>query len=98
MAAAQRPRRRREAGSALARVKPPLIRHAPEGVQPAIAEAQSRADDEVLDRARGEHLAGVGRRYHAGADMDGDSCHVGADQFAFTGVQASTDLEAKRVY
>ena len=50
--------------SALERVEAPLVRHAPQDVGAAVGEAQPRADDQVLDRARGQDLAGAGLVHH----------------------------------
>ena len=57
---AGRPRRRRGRSSRHGGPEVPLAGHAAQLVAPALLEAQPGADDEVLDRARDEHLAGAG--------------------------------------
>ena len=58
---------------------------------------QLRADDEVLDRARDEHLAAARERVDARADVDGDAAHVAVEQLALAGVQPAAHDEAEIV-
>ncbi len=87
VALAQRARRQASL-ERVERVEPPVVRHAAQRVQAAILEHQPRAHDQVLDRARREHLAGVRRILDARADVDRNARHVVADEFALAGVQA----------
>jgi hypothetical protein len=61
-------------------------------MEAAVLEPQPRPDDEVLDGARREHLAGPCARHHPRADVDGDPGHVVANELALAGVQAGADL------
>jgi hypothetical protein len=60
----------------------------------AVVELDPRASDEILDRARDEHLPGLGFRCDARADVDGESADLAFDQFALAGVQAGANVES----
>jgi hypothetical protein len=61
----------------------------------AVLEAQPGADDEVLDRARHEHLAGRGRLFDACGDVHADAAQVVAEDLALAGVDADPELDAE---
>src|SRR5207302_926921 len=54
--------------------------------------------DEVLDRARNEHLARRRQRRDARAGVYRDSCHLPVDEFALPGVQPRPHLESELVH
>src|SRR5829696_2243782 len=74
-------------------VELPLPRHALQRRPTVLTEPQSRADDEVLHRARHEDLAGTGLVRHAGADVDGDAPDLPVDQLDLTRVHPGPHLE-----
>ena len=94
LAEPHRPRRRRHPPP-LERVEPPGVGHAAQRVHPAVVEREPRADHEVLDRARREHLAGARFAHHAGADVDRDPGDVAAHELALAGVQPGADVKAE---
>src|SRR5215204_2160340 len=53
----------------------------------AVVEAEVRTDDEVLDRARDEHLARPGQRADSRADVDADAGDIVAAALDLAGVQ-----------
>src|SRR5437870_11206293 len=79
-------------------VQRPLSLHALEAMDAPLHEAQARSRDQILQRARDQHLARVRRGGHAGADVHGDAAHAVAPQLALAGVQAGADLEAERAH
>ena len=61
-----------------------------------VREPQARPDDQVLDRARGQHLARARERADACADVHRDAAQVLAPLLAFAGVHPGADLEPER--
>src|ERR1700722_10281871 len=57
------------------RIKLPFALDALERSGAVMAKAQAGAGDQILDRARHQHLAGPRERGDTGADMDRDSPH-----------------------
>src|SRR3954470_24988742 len=57
----------------------PASRDAPQPFLATLGEDESAADHEIADRARDEHLAGVGGAHHAGGDVDGHAADVVPD-------------------
>jgi len=51
----------------------PFVGDALQLVQPAVGEADPRAEHQHLHRAGDQHLAGPGQGRHAGADVDGQA-------------------------
>jgi hypothetical protein len=73
---------------------PPARRRAPlQRVGAARLEVDLGADDEVLDRAGDEHLAGVREGADPRADIDRDPGYVVAADLALAGVQAGAHLD-----
>src|SRR6187431_2943747 len=62
----------------------------------AVDERDAGPGDQVLDRARHEHLAGAGLRRDPRADVDGDAADLRAHHLALAGVHAGTQLEPQR--
>ena len=62
----------------------------------ALLEDDARAGDDVLDRARDEHLAGKGGRSDSRADVDRDSADAVVGLLDLAGVDAGSQLEAER--
>src|SRR5207245_1646106 len=60
----------------------------------AVLEDDPRTGDQVLDRARGEDLAGAGQSSDTRTDVHGKAADVVAHAFALTRVEAGSDLEA----
>ena len=75
--------------------KPPLVRHALEGMLAAVLELEPRAGGEVLDGARDEHLSGRRFCQHALAEVHGDPCDPLVKDLDLAGVQSGTDLDPK---
>jgi hypothetical protein len=75
-------------------VQLPGVGNALELVGAAVVEGEAGPGDQVLDRARAQHLPRLGLGEDAGRDMHGDPAEVVADQLDLAGVQASPDLEA----
>ncbi len=67
--------------------------HALQLVLAAVLERDPRADDEVLDRARHEHLAGPALSPDPRADVDGEPPDVVADQLDLARMQTAADLQ-----
>ena len=61
----------------------------------AVVEHDTGADDEVLHRARHEHLAWPGQRRHAGSKVDREASDVVGQDLDLTDVDARPDLEPK---
>jgi hypothetical protein len=61
----------------------------------AFGEGETGAGDEVSDRARDEHLAGLGLRHHPGTGVDRDAAHLLSGPLAFAGVDAGPHLETQ---
>src|SRR5207248_3444851 len=59
----------------------------------ALLEGDPRADDEVLDRARGHDLGRPGERDDARADVDGDPLELAVDRADLAGMQAGAHVE-----
>ena len=78
------------------RVHAPRVVDALEQVAAAVAEAQRRAQHELLDRARDEDLARPGQPGDAGAEVHRDPGQVAARTAALAGVDAGTQLESQR--
>ena len=78
---------------AVQREQAPLAVHAAQRVRAAVLEAQPRPDHQLLDGARGQHLAGAGGAHHARGDVHGDAGHVVGAQLALAGVQPDPDVE-----
>src|SRR5919201_3168968 len=74
----------------------PWIRDPLQPVLAAVLEVDPRAGDEVLDGARDEHLAGLGKRRHARADVHGDAADLAVDELALTRVQPCADVQVER--
>ena len=53
------------------------------------------ADDEILDGARDEHLARLGERRDARAEVDGEALGAGVGELDLARVEAGADLEAE---
>src|SRR4051812_42552975 len=71
---------------------------APNALQLVLApgvEADPRADDQVLDGARDEHLARPGGAHHARADVHGEAADVVADHLALARMEPGPDLDAE---
>src|SRR3954451_20389741 len=69
--------------------------HAAQRVAAAPVELQARADDRPVDRARGQHLAGLRHPGDARGDVDGHAADVVADQLALARVQPRAQLDAQ---
>jgi hypothetical protein len=69
----------------------PGLGDALELVLAAVFELDSRAGDEVLYRARDEHLPGLGEGGDPGADVNGDAAGLVVDQFALACMQSCTN-------
>jgi len=78
------------------RVHAPRVLEALEQVTAAVAEAQRRAQHELLDRARDEDLARPGQTDDAGAEVHRDPGQVAVDPAALAGVDAGAQLESQR--
>ena len=63
----------------------------------AVLEGEAGAGDEILDRARDEHLAGLGVGGDARAGVHRDPRHLAVQQLALAGMEARAHLEAERV-
>src|SRR5438445_6811493 len=61
----------------------------------AVGEAQTRAGDEIVDSARGEHLTRPGQTEDARSDVHRDPTELRADDLAFSGVHRAADLESE---
>jgi hypothetical protein len=77
------------------RVQAPLAGDALELVLTAVFEGQPGAGDQILDRARDEHLAGLGIGSDPGAGVHGDAGHLAVHQLALARVQADTDFQSE---
>src|SRR5918992_1244269 len=66
-------------------------------MRPAIVKPDVGADHQVLDGPRDQHLAALGERGDAGADVDGDPADVAVQQLALPGVQAAADAQPQPV-
>jgi hypothetical protein len=64
-------------------------------VAPTLNEAKAGASHEVMHGAGDEDLARGGQTLHTSSEVDRDPRHVGAGDFALTGVKPRPDLEAK---
>src|SRR5215204_4266046 len=71
----------------------PVARHPAQLVRAPVLEVDSRADHEVLDRARDEHLAGLGTRHHPGGYVHGEAAQVVAHHLELARVEARAQLE-----
>lgn len=80
----------------LDREEPPLTGHPAETVNAAILKAESRSRNEILHRARDQHLVGCRHRGHARPDMNGDATKFLSDHLALAGMQPGTDLNSER--
>ena len=73
----------------------PRARDALEVVCPAILEVEAGPDDEVLDRARDEDLAGPGQGRDPCRDVDREPGDVVRDDLDLADVEAGPDLESE---
>jgi len=64
-------------------------------MDPSILEREARSGDQIPDRARNQHFAGVGEGRHASGDVDGDPSHVGSDELDLTRVASGPDRETE---
>jgi hypothetical protein len=71
----------------------PLVGHALEVVPPAVREGDPRAEDQHLNGARDEHLAGLGQGGEPRADVDRQADRLCSPALDFPGVQSGPDLE-----
>jgi hypothetical protein len=65
-------------------------------VQAAVGEGDSRAGNEILDRARDEHLAAVGLGEYPLANVNGHSAPRSVGDLDLACVQPRADLEPER--
>src|SRR5713226_2710071 len=79
------------------RVEAPAT-HTLELLLTAVGEDDSGAGDEVLDRARHEHLARFRRGCYACARVDGDPADLVAHQLTLAGVKPCADLDAEGLH
>ena len=75
------------------REQAPRLRYAFEVVLAAIPEPKIRACDEILDRARYEHLARFGERCDACPDRDCDAGDLAVGDFALAAMQTGPDCD-----
>ena len=61
----------------------------------AVIEAEFGARNEILDRARHEHLARGSERRDAGSDRDRDAGNLAVGDLALTGVQPGPNLDVE---
>src|SRR5581483_1413230 len=80
------------------REQSPLALHTLESAAAPVAEGQPRADDEIPDGARRQHLARRGFACDARADVHGDAADVVSHALALARVQSGADLEAERTH
>ena len=66
----------RTVGSGLQRVEVPRVRNPAQGVVAPVVETQPGAHHQVLDGARGQHLAGRRLVHDPRGDVDGQAAHV----------------------
>ena len=79
-------------------VQAPSLRHAPELVNAAILEADSRLRHQVLDRTRDQDFAGTRFRGDARADVKRETEHLSPAHFVFARVQPHPDLQPQRAH
>src|ERR1044071_6774753 len=91
-AGASRPPRSR---AALDGEQPPLLRDALQLGGAPFAEAETRARDEVFDRAGDEHFPRLRLLRDASSDVYCDPAHFAVHQLALTGMQARANLQAE---
>ena len=84
--------------AAVDRIEPPFAGDALQLGRPALTKLKAGAGDQILHRARDEHLAGLRGLRDSRADVDGDSAHLAFDHLALTGVQAGTDLQTQLLH
>src|SRR5581483_3118722 len=85
-----------QAGSALSREDLPLAGNALERPATARAETEPGAGDEILHRARNQHLARAGERRNPRADVHRDAADIVIHDLAFAGVKPGADIDAER--
>src|SRR4051794_20821768 len=73
----------------------PLVRDPLEAVRAALLEADPGAGDEVLHRARHEHLPRLRKRADSCGDVDRDAADVLADHLHLAGVQPDPHRDAR---
>src|SRR5437016_11105048 len=71
----------------------PCLRNTLELVFASILELEPRAADEILHRARNEHLAGSRHRRDTCADRDRDPRDLAVAHLALAGVESCSDLD-----
>ena len=74
----------------------PRARHSLQLALAPTLEDETRARDQILDRARYEHLAGSGPSRYARTDVDCDSAHRGPVELDLTGMDADAYVESER--
>src|SRR5215471_6823886 len=79
-------------------VQAPSPRHAPELVNAAILEADSRLRHQILYRARDQDFAGTRSRGDACADVKRETEHLLPAHFVFARVQPHPDLQPQRAH
>ncbi len=76
----------------------PVARHSLQWLHTAIIERESGAGDEILDRARNQHLARVSPSRHAGADVHGDAAVFVSHHFALARMKSGAHVDAELVH
>ena len=87
-----------DGGTRVDRIEPPFAGDALQLGRTALAKLEARSRNQILDRARDEHLAGLRRLRHTGTDVDGDSAYLAVHQLALAGVEARAYLQAELCY
>src|SRR5207344_662542 len=77
--------------SLTSRIQTPFTRDTLQGMRTPVREPQTRAGNQILDRAGDEGFAGIGHSCDARADVHGDAGNRVVMEFHFTRVQASSD-------
>lgn len=78
------------------RVQPPLAGNASQLPHAPVLKTKVRPDDQVLDGAGDEHLAGLRARADAGTDMNRHSGEVPRPDLAFARMDPGADVDAQR--
>ena len=73
----------------------PFARYPLELVYTSVLELDPGASDEVSDRTRDQHLAGLSMRGDPGAGMHRNPCDLSVDELTFAGVEAGTHIETE---
>src|SRR5829696_6451245 len=64
----------------------------------SVIKAEVRADEQILHRARHQHLTVTGERRNPGCDMYGQPSQIRPAHFDLPGVDAGADLEVQRTH